>query len=128
MCVLFTQSYWMEGVEICRVARKTLEANISPISVLKSLHRFLKYASSLPENEEKWAVVPEKVNLGAFSRQHLLQAGLKKVALVRLVAIFFAAAVILCLKLKKTGVLIQSCCNNGPRKGLGLRYWLGEKV
>ena len=43
----------MEGVEICRVARKTLEANISPISVLKSLHRFLKYASSLPENEEK---------------------------------------------------------------------------
>ena len=118
----------MEGVEICRVARKTLEANISPISVLKSLHRFLKYASSLPENEEKWAVVPEKVNLGAFSRQHLLQAGLKKVALVRLVAIFFAAAVILCLKLKKTGVLIQSCCNNWPRKGLGLRYWLGEKV
>ena len=101
MCVLFTQSYWMEGVEICRVARKTLEANISPISVLKSLHRFLKYASSLPENEEKWAVVPEKVNLGAFSRQHLLQAGLKRVALVRLVAIFFAAAVILCLKLKK---------------------------
>ena len=49
----------------------------------------------------KWAVVPEKVSLGAFSRQHLLQAGLKKVALVRLFAIFFAAAVILCLKLKK---------------------------
>ncbi len=43
----------MEGVEICRVARKTLDANISLISVLTSLHRFLKYASSLPENEEK---------------------------------------------------------------------------
>ena len=117
----------MEGVEICRVARKTLDANISPISVLKSLHRFLKYASSLPENEEKWAMVPEKVSLGAFSRQHFLQVGLKKVAFVRLVAIFFATAVILCLKLK-IGVPIQSWCNNGPRKGLGLRYWLGEKV
>ena len=65
----------------------------------------------------KWAVVPEKVSLGPFSRQHLLQARLKKVALVRLFAIFFAAAVILCLKLKEIGVLIQSCCNNGPEKG-----------
>ena len=108
----------MEGVEICRVARKSLEANISPISVIKSLHRFLKYASSLPENEEKWAVVPEKVSLGAFSRQHLPQAGLEKVGLVRVFAIFFRRGGNPLFKTQKR----QECSFNravitGPEKG-----------
>ena len=117
----------MEGVEICRVARKTLDANISPISVLKSLHRFLKYASSLPGNEEKMGCGSgESESWSLF--ETALTAGQVEEGRFRAVSRdFFAAAVILCLKLK-IGVLIQSCCNNGPRKGLALWYRLGEKV